>query len=604
MMQNIILPIREKTTKNVMVWQQVIDPLHNLFLSATASVLPVLFIFWALIIKRMKGYQATLMTTILALLIAVIVYRMPVGLAVLSVLHGGLYGLFPICWITVSALFLFNVIVKSGQFEIIKNFLATISSDRRLQVLLIAFSFGSFLEGTAGFATPVAITAAMLFGMGFDPLYAAGICLIANTAPVAFGSIGIPIVVGSQVSGIPEMALSQMVGRTLPFLSACLPFYLIALMCGIKKSLDIWPAVLVSGFSFAFFQWFSSNYIGPMLPDVIAGIASICSMLLLLKFWKPKETWRFSYEENNILSQKKNIPATDILVALSPFIILTTMVIAWGLQPVKESLNALGFIKFNIPFLHNTIQQADGKGLLSQTFTVNFLSAAGSAIFMAAFISMPLIGVRLKEGIMILFQTLKQLRYPIISIVSILGFTYVTNNSGMSNTLAQTLAKTGVLFPFFAPVLGWLGVFITGSDTSSNALFGQLQFKTAMSIGVDPVVTVAGNCSGGVVAKMISPQSIAVAAGAGGLIGKESNLFRFTVKHSFIMLFIISLIVFAQAYLLRWMTPTYARVIPGKLHGSSYHRLDGNYYILTLGIILTIFIVFIKMLKRKKTIIN
>ena len=582
-----------------MGWLQTIDPLHNFFLSAAASLLPVLFIFWALIIKKMRGYRAALMTTGLALLLAVTAYKMPVRLAVLSVLHGSLYGLFPICWITLNALFMFNVMVKSGQFEVIKIFLANISPDRRLQVLLIAFSFGAFLEGTAGFATPVAITAAMLFGMGFDPLYAAGICLIANTAPVAFGSIGIPITVGSQVSGIPEMALSQMVGRTLPFLSAFLPFYLVVLMCGFKKSLQVWPAILVCGISFAFFQWFCSNYLSPMLPDILAGIASISAMLLLLKFWKPKNTWRFSHEEKDVISTGKIIHTADILIALSPFIILTIMVIGWGLQPVKDRLNILGSIKFNIPFLHNAIRKADGSGDLAQTFNINFFSAGGTAIFIAAFISMTLIGIKFKEGIRIFIQTAKQLRYAFLTVASILGFAYLANNSGMSNTLAQTLAKTGVLFPFFSPVLGWLGVFITGSDTSSNALFGQLQLKTAMSIGVDPVVTVAGNCSGGVVAKMISPQSIAIAAAAGGLIGHESKLFRFTVKHSFIMLFVISLLVIAQAYLFKWMIPKYSMITTEKTPNFSPHRFTGNHYIFMLALILFIFFVSIKMLRNR-----
>jgi len=587
-----------------MNWKQITDPFHNIMLSALVAVVPILFIFWALIIKKMKGYKASLLTTAIALVIAITVYKMPVSLAVLSTIHGGLYGLFPICWITVNALFLFNVIVKSGHFEVIKDFMASVTPDRRLQVLLIAFSFGSFLEGTAGFATPVAICAAMLFGMGFEPLYAAGICLIANTAPVAFGSIGIPIIVGAQVSGIPEMALSQMVGRTLPFLSVLLPFYLVALMVGFRKSVQVLPAALVSGISFAFFQWFCSNYMSPMLPDVVAGMASIFCMLILLRYWKPKEIWRFGHETHMVRVQPRQHSTAEIVRALSPFVILTIMVIAWGLQPVKDALNDIGIIKFDIPVLHHAIQLANGSGLLAQTFKVNFLSASGSAILIAVFISMPLIGVSWTDGMKIFFTTVKQLRYPIITIVSILGFSYITNNSGMSDTMAEALANTGVLFPFFAPILGWLGVFITGSDTSSNALFGQLQYRTALSIGVDPVVTVAGNCSGGVVAKMISPQSIAVAAAAGGLTGHESNLFRFTVKHSFIMLGVISLLVLAQAYLIKWIIPVYTISQTEQHDIPSPHLLKGNYYLLILGITLAIFFAFILFLKRKKIIVT
>src|SRR4249919_3627208 len=266
-----------------MTWRQVIDPFGNMAWSVLTALLPILFIFWALIIKKMKGYQASLIATLLAILIAIFVYGMPIKLALLSTANGALYGLFPICWIVITAVFLFNITVKSGQFEVIKHFMASITSDRRLQALLIAFSFGAFLEGTAGFGAPVAITAAMLVGLGFNPLYASGICLIANTAPVAFGAIGIPITVASQVTSIPEMAISQMVGRTLPILSVMLPFYLVNLMSGYKKTIEILPAILVSGCSFAFIQWFSSNFMGPALPDVIAGIGSILALILFLK---------------------------------------------------------------------------------------------------------------------------------------------------------------------------------------------------------------------------------------------------------------------------------------------------------------------------------
>lgn len=540
-----------------MNWTQVTDPFNNIALSALVAVVPIIFVFWALIIKRMKGYQATLSATVIALLIAIIVYGMPVKLAMLSTAHGALYGLFPICWIIIGAIFLFNVTVKSGQFEIIKHFMASISSDRRIQALLIAFSFGAFLEGTAGFGAPVAITAAMLIGLGFNPLYAAGICLIANTAPVAFGSVGIPITVASQVSGIPEMAISQMIGRTLPILSLFLPFYLVAIMSGFKKSIEVLPAIIVSGISFASFQWFTSNYLGPLLPDVIAGISSMICLMVLLRLWKPKSIWRFNDEPAPTINVRGIYSNGQIIRAWSPFIILTLLILAWGLQPVKDTLDSIGVIKFNISGLHNVISCNDSNKLLSQTFKFNYLSASGTAILISAFISIPLIGMRFSDGLKIFFSTVNQLKYPFITIVSILGFAYIVNNSGISITMAKALANTGVLFPFFAPILGWLGVFITGSDTSSNALFGKLQHATATSIGVDPVVAVAANCSGGTVGKMVSPQSIAVASAATGLIGKESELFRFTVKHSFIMLFFICLIVLAQAYIFKWVIPDY-----------------------------------------------
>lgn len=539
-----------------MKWTQVIDPLNNIILSVLVAAIPILFIFWALIIRKMKGYQASLIAIVIATIIAILVYGMPIKLAVLSIGHGALYGLFPICWLVVMAVFLFNLTVKSGQFEIIKHFMASITADRRLQALLIAFSFGAFLEGTAGFGAPVAITAAMLVGLGFNPLYASGICLIANTAPVAFGSIGIPITVASQVSGIPELPISQMVGRTLPILSVILPFYLVTIIAGVKKAKEVLPAVLVSGVSFAFLQWFSSNYLGPSLPDVIAGLGSIISLMIFLRFWKPKTIWRFANEPTPTFNDSVHYTGGQVLRAWSPFLILTIMVIFWGMQPIKDILNSIGQSQFEFPGLHNAIQGTDGN-LLAKVFKFNYLSAAGTAILIASLVTIPLIGLTYGEGANVFIATLNQLKFPILTIAAVLGFAYIVNDSGITLTLAEALANTGILFPFFAPVLGWLGVFITGSDTSANALFSKLQYATAQSIGVDPVVTVAANVSGGVVGKMISPQSIAVAAAAGNLVGQESELFRFTVKHSFIMLAFICCITLAQAYLFQWIIPVY-----------------------------------------------
>ena len=569
-----------------MTWTQVIDPFNNIAFSALLAVVPILFIFWALIIKKMKGYKASLLATLIAVIIAIVAYGMPVKLALLSTLNGAMYGLFPICWIIIAAVFLFNLTVKSGQFEIIKSFMATITSDRRIQALLIAFSFGSFLEGTAGFGAPVAITAAMLVGLGFNPLYAAGICLIANTAPVAFGAIGIPITVASQVSSIPEMAISQMVGRTLPILSILLPFYLIVLMSGVKKTMEILPAVLVSGISFALLQWFSSNYLGPALPDVIAGIGSIVALIVFLRFWKPKTTWRFPQEPAPTIDTQVNYTSGEVVRAWSPFILLTIMIIAWGMAPIKEVLNAVGMVQFEMPGLHNAIVDRAGKPL-PHIYKFNYLSASGTAIFISALISIPLVGLSFGRGMRIFGETLSQLKFPILTVASVLGFAYIVNDSGITLTMAAALANTGVFFPFFAPVLGWLGVFITGSDTSANALFGKLQAATATSIGVDPVITVAANVSGGVVGKMISPQSIAVAAAAGHLIGKESELFRFTVKHSFIMLMFICIIVLLQAYVFTWIIPEY-QMLTGKAAAILPNFTKGYTYLVILAVVLAI----------------
>ena len=583
-----------------MNWQQVTDPFHNLILSALLAVVPILFIFWALIIQKMKGYLASLLATGLAILIAIVAYGMPVKLALLSTANGALYGLFPICWIIITAVFLFNITIRSGQFEIIKHYMASITSDRRLQALLIAFAFGSFLEGMAGFGAPVAITAALLVGLGFNPLYAAGLCLIANTAPVAFGSVGIPITVASQVTAIPEMAISQMVGRTLPILSVFLPFYLVVIMAGFRKPREVWPAIAVAGVSFAFLQWFSSNYLGPALPDVIAGIGAIVSLIVLLNYWKPKSTWQFPNEPAPTIATDVYYTPGQIVRAWSPFILMTIVIIAWGLKPIKDVFNAVGQVQFAFPGLHNVILDSGGKAI-PHLFKFNYLSASGTAILLSALIATPLVGLTYGQAGNVFLQTLRQLTFPIITIAAVLGFAYIVNDSGISITMAEALANTGVLFPFFSPMLGWLGVFITGSDTSANALFGKLQASTATSLGIDPVVTVSANVSGGVIGKMISPQSIAVAAAAGNLVGKESELFRFTVKHSFYMLSFICIIVLAQAYVFSWIIPRYQMIVAGAATAIPDFTV-GYVYLAVLVTVLVAFVASIKVINRKKVI--
>jgi lactate permease len=583
-----------------MQWNQVVDPLHNLGLSALVAAVPVIFIFWCLI-RKMKGYLASLLTVLLAVLLAIIIYGMPASLAIMSVLHGALYGLFPICWIIIGAVYLFNITVKSGQFEIIKNFMASITPDRRLQALLIAFSFGAFLEGAAGFGAPVAISAAMLVGLGFNPLYAAGICLIANTAPVAFGSVGTPIIIASRVSDIPEMAISQMVGRTLPLLSLVVPFYLVFLMSGMKRSLEVLPAILVSGISFAILQWFTANYVGPMLPDVMAGIVSILCLMILLKYWKPKSVWRFDEEPQQTLETELKYSGAQVFRAWSPFIIMTLFIIAWGLTPVKDALNASGMFKFNVPGLQDGILKPDGSPLIIKMFELNYLSAPGTALLFTSIIAVPLLGMSYRQAAEIYWTTLKQLRFPIITIAAIVGFAFIANNSGMSITMAMALASTGFLFPFFSPILGWLGVFLTGSDTSSNALFCRLQSTTASTLGVDPVVTVAANASGGVTGKMISPQSIAIGAAAVDLVGRESDLFRFTVKHSFVMLFVICVITTLQAYMMPWIIPTYEVI--GTVTSSPLVAdvALGFSYLIVFALVLTFLIFAVILLNNKKS---
>ncbi len=550
-----------------MPWTQVVDPFGNIWVSALVAALPIIFLFWALAWKRMTGHVAALGAVIMALLVAVFGYGMPTKLALLATFNGAIFGLFPVCWIIITALFIYNMSVKTGQFEIIKNSLASITDDRRMQALLIAFSFGAFLEGAAGFGTPVAITAAMLTGLGFNPLYAAGVCLIANTAPVAFGAIGIPIVVAGKVSGIPDMAISQMVGRTLPFLSIIIPLYLTIMMSGWKKGWQVWPACLVSGASFAIVQYLTSNFMGPLLPDILASIASIICLVVFLRVWHPKESWRFAEEKASTGREKLRFTGGQVFRAWAPFIILSIFVAAWGIPAIKGALDQIFLTKFEISGLHNMVLR-DGAPIPA-VFSVNLLSAAGTAILFASLFSIPVMGAGVGTAVSVAVDTVHKLKWPIVTIALILGFAFIFNFSGMVITMGHAFAATGVFLPFFAPFLGWLGVFMTGSDTSSNAFFAKLHVTAAQQIGVDPVVLVAANSSGGVCGKMISPQSIAVATSATNLVGKEGDIFRFSLKHSLILTTVVGIIVTLQAYVFKWMIPTWhaaADVVPVAIH--------------------------------------
>lgn len=540
-----------------------IDPIGNIFLSALVALIPIFYLFWALAIKRMKGHRAAISGTLIAIVLAIFVYGMPVQYAFLSTVYGALFGLFPVCWIIVTALFIYNMSVKTGQFEVIKNSLATISDDRRMQALLIAFSFGAFLEGAAGFGTPVAITTAMLVGLGFNPVYAAGVCLLANTAPVAYGAIGIPIIVGAQVAGLPEMALSQMVGRTLPFLSVLIPLYLVILMSGWKKGLAVWPACFVSGGSFAIIQYLSSNFLGPLLPDILASLASIVCTIVFLRLWHPKESWHFSDEKPSLGREKLRYSDGQVFRAWAPFIILSLFVAAWGIKPVKVALDQMMGMVFNFKFpiagLDEMVIDQLGKPKPA-VYVFNFISATGTAILFAWFFSIFVMGASVGTAFGVAGSTLKTLKWPIITISTILGFAYIMNFSGMAISLGTALAASGAVFPFFAAIIGWLGVFMTGSDTSSNALFGKLQEVTAAKIGVDPVITMSANACGGVCGKMISPQSISVATGSIGLVGHESDIFRFTLKHSIFLAVIIGGMHLLWVYVFPGMVPSYQKL--------------------------------------------
>lgn len=562
------------------LWQQNYDPAGNIWLSALVALIPIVFFFLALTKLRLKGYQAGTVTVLLALGVALLFYKMPVSAALASAVYGFFYGLWPIAWIIVAAVFLYKLSVKTGQFDVIRSSILSVTHDQRLQLILVGFCFGAFLEGAAGFGAPVAITAALLVGLGFRPLYAAGLCLIANTAPVAFGAMGIPIIVAGQVSGLDPFVIGQMAGRQLPFMTILVLFWIMAIMDGWRGVKETWPAVLVGGGSFAVVQFLTANYIGPELPDITSAIVSLIALTAFLKVWQPKRIFRFEDSDSAPQAPSSGKAATRqaaplpkaatpltagaIIKAWSPFIILTGMVTLWSIKPFKALFAAGGplastIINIPVPMLDKlvakmppVVAQATPYGAV---YTFNWLAATGTAILIAAVLTIAFARFSPAKAVATLGETVRELVIPIYSIGMVLAFAFVANYSGLSATLALALAHTGQAFTFFSPFLGWIGVFLTGSDTSANALFGALQATTAHQLGLPPVLTVAANTTGGVTGKMISPQSIAIACAAVGLAGKESDLFRFTVKHSLVFAAIIGILSTLQAYVFTWMIP-------------------------------------------------
>lgn len=542
-----------------MAWTQVYNPVVNEVVSACVAAIPLVVLLYMLAVKRAKGHYAALAGLAAAFIIAVAVWRMPVVTAISSVGLGVVNGLFPIIWIVITAVWVYNMTVESGEFEIIKDSLARVTPDRRLQTIFIAFAFGSFLEGTAGFGTPVAITAAMLAGLGFNPLYGASLCLIANTAPVAFGAIGAPVLTAASVSGMDANLISQVAARQLPILAIVIPFWLSVVMCGFRRSLEILPAIIVAGICFAGALFVFANFHGPTLPDVMAAIATIAGLLVLLRFWKPSRIFRFEGDPEIVESGTK-YSGKVVLRAWGPYLILAVMVFFWGLPQFKAVLNGISAPVFSWPLLdgmvNKTVPVVAQETVYAATFTFGWVSAGGTAILIGGFLSVPLMpGYTYGKAVKCFFTTLHQLRFPILTIASVLGLAFLMNYAGMSSTLGLAFTHTGFMFAFFAPLIGWLGVFLTGSDTSSNALFCSMQHTTATAVGIPPELAVASNAVGGVTGKMISPQSISVATSATNMVGQEGNLFRMAIGHSIALTLFLCVLVYLQSTVLSWMLP-------------------------------------------------
>lgn len=518
-----------------MVWIQNFDPLNNLWLSALFAFVPIVCFLLCLLAFKLKGYQAGFITVVIATLVAFFVYDMPFSLIGASFVQGFANGMWPIAWIIIAAIFLYKLSIKSGSFEVIKQSVMSITPDHRIQVILIGFCFGSFLEGAIGFGGPVAITAALLVGLGLKPLYAAGLCLIANTAPVAFGAVGIPITAMAKLVGVEQYEIAAMVGRMLVPLSLSVPFFIVFLMDGIKGVKETLPAVLVAAISFTATQFLSSNHLGAELPDILSAVVSLACTAIFLKFWKVKNVFRL--DDLKDFSQHKQMSFGVVFKAWLPFILLIVCIVVWA-QPWFKALfnkgSVLDYSQVQLIFsnLEGSIVDSAGKAV-GLMHGISFIGLqAGTAILVAAILT--IIFLRIKSNVVeeALGDTLKEMAIPCITIGLVVAFAFVAKNSGMSGTLGTAFAATGNAFAFFSPVIGWIGVFLTGSDTSANLLFGPLQQVTANELQVKEALFLAANAVGGVVGKMISPQSIAIACAAVGLVGKEAELFKFTFKYS------------------------------------------------------------------------
>ena len=582
-----------------MQWTQIYDPFGNWWLSTLVAALPIIVLFALLAGLKVKPHWCAIAGAATAVLVAILFFKMPPLLAGLSFAYGVAFGLLKIAWIVLAAVYLYDISVETGQFEIMKESIAGITADRRLQVLLVAFCFGAFIEGAAGFGAPVAIAGAFMIGLGFKPFHAAALNLIANTAPVAWGAIGTPVHTLAAVTALPESDLSAMIGRILPITAVIVPFWLVRTMVSWKETFEVFPAILVVGGSFALTQFVWSNYVDSNLVDIMGGVLSIIATLIFLRFWKPKKIWRFDYDdgrsalpppeaeisdqmgaewtakEYDRFASARTHTAGQVLKAWMPFAILSLFVLLWGLPRVKLAMNQATTPAFrvvlsdgkvrpgppgwDVPYLHNAISRAVPVVAKptpeAARYDFNWLSATGTAVFFAAAVSGLLLGLSPGRLLKIFWRTLVRMRLAMIAISFMLGLGYVTRYSGLDAILGLAFTRTGWLYPFFGTFLGWLGVALTGSDTSANALFGSLQRITSQQLGIDPVLMCAANSAGGVMGKMVDAQSITIATAATEQVGNEGIVFRFVAWHSVALCSIVGVMVLLYAYVCRSAVP-------------------------------------------------
>jgi lactate permease len=547
-----------------MVWSHVYDPLFSPLLSTLVALLPLVALLGLLAAAGWSAPAAAGAGLATALAVAVGIFGMPADAALTAALNGAAFGLFPIGWITVTAMFLYRISAEAGALDVMKRSVTRLSADHRMQALLIAFSFGAFLEGAAGFGAPVAISAALLTGAGFPALEAACLALIANTAPVAFGALGTPIITLAKVTGLDEFAISQMAGRQLPLFSLIVPAWMVATMTGWRGLLAVWPAVLVCGGSFAAVQFAMANYVGVALVDVVAGIVSLVALAGFLRWWQPQECWQHGAQQAD--APVANDSARVIAWAWMPWVFLSVAVFCWGLPAVKATLDGRLLPKsvvapeLSVPRLDGRIAKVPPAArepfeIERAVYRFNWLSAAGTAILMAAMIAVPWLGLSWRRAVAIWWDNLRRLSLSLLTIALMLALAFVTRYSGTDVTLGLALTRSGWFYPFFAPLLGWLGVALTGSDTSSNAMFGSLQRVTAEQLGLNPLLICTANSTGGVMGKMIDAQSIVVSATATGMHRQEGAILRRVFPHSLALAALMGLLVWLQSGPLAWMVP-------------------------------------------------
>ena len=542
------------------MWEQDYVPVAgSLGYSTLVAAVPLVILFYMLGVRRKPSWIAGLSALAVSAILAVGVYGMPVQQAGASMVYGAAFGLFPIGWIVIASLILYRVTLDTGKFEIIKDSIGALSDDRRVQAVLIGFAFGAFIEGAAGFGTPVAVAAAMLTGLGFSPFYAAFICLVANTAPVAFGSLGIPVVTLAGITGLPLDALSSMTGRLCALIAIIIPGYMVVIMSGFRRALEVLPPIAACALTFAGVLFGVTNTIGPEVAVILASIAALLAMVLVMKVWQPAQVFRFD-DDPDVTTGGHRHSAGELAAAWSPYVLLVVFVLAWRFPPIQAALNTVS-VAIPVPGLHELILRVPPltpePSPYAAVYNFQWLSAAGTSCFLSAFASALLLGLSPARFAGIVGSVLKQLSLPLLTIASVLALAFVMNYAGMTSTLGLAFAATGSLFPFFSAMLGWIGVFLTGSDTSSNALFGNLQVVTANALGLNPILTASTNAATGVMGKMISLQSIAVAVAATGMASsEEGRLFRVTLKHSLVLALFMAIVTMIFAYVLPQFVPS------------------------------------------------